>query len=175
MIGRASTPAVSPYLDAFNMVSGGSTKRSSSSTSVRSAKPRSAPGTPKPGTPSTPRRARTPGGSQESGTVFTLEFNGGLRGASYGMMIKQQPAGGRNPVIVFTGSVSNNDKFSFTSKRTPGQNFNAVIYIDGLRYHQLSGCCENRFLFLIYIYGLVSSNWGKPWQTVCHSAFIRYS
>ncbi|XP_022653437.1 uncharacterized protein LOC111247124 isoform X2 [Varroa destructor] len=132
MIGRASTPAVSPYLDAFNMVSGGSTKRSSSSTSVRSAKPRSAPGTPKPGTPSTPRRARTPGGSQESGTVFTLEFNGGLRG-------------GRNPVIVFTGSVSNNDKFSFTSKRTPGQNFNAVIYIDGLRYHQLSGCCENRY------------------------------
>lgn len=81
-----SKPQVSPYLDAFNMAAKAQLKRSSSATSLKSQ--RSAPSTPK---PSTPRR--TPVGARESGAVFTLEFNGGLRGASYNLMIKQQPSG----------------------------------------------------------------------------------
>ena len=74
----------SPYLNAFSMLP--ATKRSSSSTSLKST--RSAPSTPQ-----HRRRAQTPSGARESGAQFTLEFNGGLRGASYRLAIKQQPAG----------------------------------------------------------------------------------
>ncbi|XP_028968937.1 uncharacterized protein LOC114828556 [Galendromus occidentalis] len=126
----------SPYLNAFSMLP--TAKRSSSSTSLKSS--RSAPSTPQ-----HRRRAQTPSGTRESSVAFTLEFNGGLRGASYRLAIKQQPAGGHNPVTVFSGVVSNGDTLTFFSRRSTGQNFNATIYIDALRYHQLSGCCENRY------------------------------